>query len=89
MPGFDNTNYDLGVDTFGLTKDAVDEVLRGSQYTHGCRCILCGNTAQYKIIPKAPEFDTAEVQDKGYVCGNCLTNTTNIDKRNYGVRELK
>lgn len=88
--GFSDNSYDLGLDsTFGFTKAQVSEDLKRSQFSRGYVCLICGNTAQYKLLPKSPKYNTVDIQDKGYVCGHCLNINSNIDKAKYGIKELR
>lgn len=90
MNNFSNNIYDLGFDTeIGLTKTQVDEGLKRSQYDTGHRCIVCNNTAQYKLLPKSSKYNSADIQERGYVCNHCLNVNSNINKNHYGIRELK
>ena len=90
MNPFSTQQYDLGCnDTFGLTKEQVDDALRYPPHDTGIKCLICGNTAQYKLIPKKEKYNTAQIQDKGYVCGRCLSTNSNINKNMYGARPLE
>lgn len=87
---FNTATGDLGLDTgFGLTSTQVSEGLKCSQFNTGNRCLICGNTAQYSLIAKEPKYNTAEIQNNGFICGHCLNINNNINKEHYGIRELK
>ena len=85
---FSNKKCDLGVSSFGLTRGQVDDMLKHSHSSTDTRCVICGNTAQYKLVPKDDRYNTAQIEDKGYVCGNCLSTNPNIDRNQYGIRDL-
>jgi hypothetical protein len=86
IPG--NNNYDLGsLDIVGSSKEEVDNRLVSSDIVLTRRCIVCGNTPKYKLIPKVESVNTAEVQDRGYVCGHCV-GLGNINPAHYGLRQL-
>lgn len=87
---FSTNINDLGGDTtFGLTQQQVDYDFRHSIYPTGITCFLCGGTAKYKLIAKDDSVNTAQIQDRGFICAHCLNTNTNIDKRYYGIREIK
>jgi len=86
---FDMDTCDVGIDTsFGLTKGQVDDSIKHGQWITDKRCLICGNTAQYSLIAKKPQYNTKEIQDNGFICGFCLNANNNINKDNYGIREL-
>lgn len=81
-------NYDLGTDSyFGLPREAVDTAFRAPNIDTSLHCIYCGGTPEYKLIPKGNQPNTAEIEDKGYVCGVCLPKYVN--SKHFGIRELK
>lgn len=87
---FVTNTADLGGDsTFGLTKSQVDNSFLNSVYPTDIQCFLCGNTASYKLIAKEDQYNTAQIQDRGYVCGNCLNRNPNITREHYDIREIK
>lgn len=86
---FNNTQYDLGVaDGTGDTKDQVDSILRRSAMPTTHICIICTNTAKYKLVPKHSHLNSIEIQDRGYVCAYCLEQKY-INPDQFGIRELK
>lgn len=57
----------------GMSKEGVDSSLQHTIYSTSIKCIACGNSAIYKLIAKDKNLDTAQLNDKGYVCGHCVT----------------
>lgn len=56
--------------------------------TTGVPCYICGRDAYAQIIPKKGVPSTAFIEDKGYICKNCLS-MGYLDKNQYGIREIK
>ena len=85
---FQLSEYDLGADpnTEGISKEQVDDIFLGLNTT-GSLCLICGNTADYKLVPKHKHLNTAEIQDRGFVCTHCLQ--AHINPNDYGVRKLR
>lgn len=88
---FDTSRYDLGTGkSINLTKQDIDSVFK-TQYlnpstTHPC--IYCGEPSIVRIIPKEDRFNTAEVEDKGYMCEYCVKEGY-LNSEHYGIRPLK
>jgi hypothetical protein len=79
-------NYDLGAKQPASSKESIDNAFTNAQYSQAPTCIVCKyNTPAYKIIPKHSHLNTAELEDKGYVCKHCLPH---INKQDYGIREV-
>lgn len=89
-PVFSNTRPDLGEQTllYGLDKPTVDKILLDSQTPSIHICIICGNTAKYKVISKFQQFNTTEIQDRGYICEYCVEQKY-LDAGIYALRKLK
>lgn len=86
---FTQSNYDLGIaDTVGVDKAYVDTAFRESYNRISTPCIYCGNPAMFKIIPKYEKFNTAEIQDKGFICEHC-TKQNYLSNEDYGIRPIK
>jgi phosphotransferase system IIA component len=85
MFGNKSTKTDLRI-AIGDTLAEVDNMFLDSQYNTANKCFICNNTASYKLVAKKPYLDTAQLQDKGYVCDYCLTKGY-INKDDYGIRE--
>lgn len=84
---FDYQRCDLGTSsTNQVGKTDIDLSFR-QPYKEGSPCIFCTNTAHFRIIPKEDKFNTAEVQDKGYICNHCATKGF-LDKEHYGLRPI-
>lgn len=71
--------------------ESIEEVDAGFKYsifgvTHPC--VFCGNDSHIKIIPKHEYDNSAYIQDKGYVCDNCLS-AQKLDKTRFGIRNIK
>jgi hypothetical protein len=83
-------NYNLGSDSdIGMGRSEVSMILTNSYLDSTLRCFLCGGTAKYRLLPKKEIYNTAQIQDKGYVCEHCLATNSNIDKAHYGIRPLQ
>ena len=52
------------------------------------KCIYCGNTAIFEIIPKHENLNTAELQNEGFICEHCAKQNY-LDSDKYGLRALK
>ena len=84
---FNGLRYDLGTSsTTQVSKEDVD-LSFANPYTVANPCLLCGNTSMFRIIPKNDRDNTAEIQDKGFVCEHCLS-AGYLNKKMYGVRPL-
>lgn len=84
---FDMTKSDLGDPTSGVDLLGVDQKFSTAGLSTGINCLICTNTAKFKIIPKHSHLDTAEITDRGYICGHCMTQGY-ISPDDYGLREL-
>lgn len=90
IEAFTNAIQDLvGDKTIGIPKEQVDKDFRNSIYDTGTKCFLCGNTASYKLIPKSDRYNSAQIQDRGFVCKYCLQHNPNISNTHFGIREIK
>lgn len=72
----------------GMAITEVDQMLKSSQMPSTHICYICHSPAQYRVLPKSKQYDTAELQNGLYVCGHCI-NHASIDKERYGLRPLK
>ncbi|MGL5191683.1 MAG: hypothetical protein ACRC7S_18740 [Cetobacterium sp.] len=72
--------------------EGVNQVLKDTDIyggnTSGLPCYFCGKDGYARIIPKPGVPTSAQIQDKGYICKNCLS-MGYLDKNQYGIRELK
>lgn len=85
---FDTSLNDLGADsTCGIDRATVGNMLLEAQYGSGTPCLICGNTASYRLIPKTKLVNTAEIQTKGFICEHCLR-MNYLDSSQYGIRPL-
>lgn len=76
-----DTIYDIGYD--------ADTVWRMLSYTpSGPTCIICSNTAKYRLVPKHTHLATAQIQDKGFICEHCLRQGY-VSPNDYGLRSLE
>jgi hypothetical protein len=74
--------------TYGIGYDA-DTVWRMLTHTpSGHTCIICSNTAKYRLIPKHAHLATAQIQDKGFICEHCLRQGY-VSPSDYGLRSLE
>ena len=71
----------------GYSLDVVENILQYTDNNSSPKCIICGNIPRYRLIPRKPQYNTAEIQDKGFVCGHCCT-VGAIDNNMYGLREM-
>lgn len=78
-------NRETGIE--GVNQILKDTDIYGGNTT-GVPCYICSRDAYAQIIPKPGVPSTAFIQDKGYICKNCLT-MGYLDKNQYGIRELK
>lgn len=86
-PFSDSSLCDLGTDEYGMSLSSVCDMLREADRVPTHACVVCGGKGDYKLIPKGLRYITALVQDKGYVCENCLS-MNYIDSSKYGIRRL-
>jgi hypothetical protein len=85
---FDSRKYDLGVgDAYGFDMQGATENLL-YQPANSQSCYVCNNTADYRIIAKQPEYNTAQIQNGLYICKHDLQ-LAPINPKQYGIRELK
>lgn len=71
---FNNYTIDLGDSHTGIDKLGVDSIFDSYTGYSNSLCIVCNtNTPSHKMIPQHKHLDTAEIQDKGYVCDYCLS----------------
>jgi hypothetical protein len=85
---FSSNKADLGTgDAYGYDMQGATENLL-YQSANRQPCYVCGNTAQYQILAKKSEFNTAQVQNGLYICNHDLS-LAPINPKNYGIRELK
>lgn len=85
---FSSNKVDLGLnDGYGFDMQGATENLL-YQPVNRQPCYVCGNTAQYQILAKTPEFNTAQVQNGLYICNHDLS-LAPVNPKNYGIRELK
>lgn len=85
---FNSNEYDLGVgEAYGFDMQGATENLL-YQPANRQPCYVCGNTADYQIVAKKPEYTSAQIQNGLYVCKHDLPNTP-TDPKYYGIRELK
>lgn len=72
--------------------EGVNQILKDTDIyggnTTGIPCYICNRDAYARIIPKPGVSTTAFIQDKGFICKNCLS-MGYLDKNQYGIRELK
>lgn len=59
----------------------------GSNLT-GIACYICGKDASHRVIPRKGVPTSAFLQDKGYICSNCL-DMKYLDSERYGIREIE
>lgn len=69
---FNNSTSNLGSSTEGIDRAGVDDLFTSSYLRTHTSCLICGNGAKYKLIPKHKHLNTAEIQDKGYACVHCI-----------------
>lgn len=85
---FDNMSLgDLGTSDTPYGVDEVGYMLQQSCYPAPNPCIYCGNSSEYRIIPKKRKFLSAYIEDKGCICTNCLKQSK-LDSKLYGIRKL-
>ena len=85
---FNSNEYDLGVgNQYGYDMQGATENLL-YQPANQQPCYVCGNTAQYQILAKKPQYTTAQIQNGLYTCKHCLQ-IAPIDPQHYGIKELK
>lgn len=78
----------LGTDSsYGADRDHIDKQFNSIQQGTAPTCIVCTNTASYKLIPKHSHNNTAEIQDRGYVCEHCLKQQY-FKPEEYGIRAI-
>lgn len=74
------------------SKEGVDQMLKDTYMYGGCStstpCFICNKPATYRVIPKPGVPNSAFIEDKGFICENCLSAGL-LDKENYGIRKLK
>lgn len=71
-----------------MDKSAVDNMLLHTPLHSLPSCYVCGNTPQYRILPREDKHITAQLQKGLYICGHCLS-TGVLDRNLYGIRKLK
>jgi hypothetical protein len=82
------TNYYLGADKYsGMSKSDVDQILKDTYTGTSFTCIVCGRPARYRLIPKHDRVNTAQIQDKGYICEHCVNGGTDYS-RDFGIRPI-
>lgn len=85
---FSKKRYDLGIsDTIGSSKSDIDSLFSNPEVVSR-PCLYCGNPAIFRIIPKKDSLNTAEIQDKGFMCEYC-TKQGYLNSELYGIRPLK
>jgi len=84
---FDISTHDLGDATSGIDRLGVDQAFSTASLHSATTCIICNNTAAYKLIPKHKHLNTAEIEDRGYACQHCITQRY-VSPDDYGLREL-
>lgn len=85
---FSITRPQLGTDSsYGADRDYIDKQFNSIQQGTAPTCIVCTNTAGYKLIPKHSHNNTAEIQDRGYVCEHCLKQQY-FKPEEYGIRQI-
>jgi len=78
----------IGTDSsYGADRDYIDKQFSSIQQGTAPTCIVCTNTAGYKLIPKHSHNNTAEIQDRGYVCEHCLKQQY-FKPEEYGIRPI-
>lgn len=82
---FNAPNAHLGDLQAGIDRESVDHLFRNSQVT--TPCIICSGQSKYKIIPRHKHLNTAQIQDKGFICASCMQ-LGHLDPSQYGLREL-
>lgn len=84
---FNSNKYDLGVgDAYGFDMQTATENLL-YQPANKLPCYVCGNTADYQIIAKHAQFNTAQVQNGLFICKHDIQRSP-VDPKQYGIREL-
>jgi hypothetical protein len=84
---FDSTRCDLGTSGYGMGIADIDNMLKHSAYPESTPCLVCGQAAKYKLVPKKASCNTAEIQDKGFICEYCLQSKA-ISSKDYGIRDM-
>lgn len=65
---FHTHQYDLGT-TSAYTRSEVDEIFRVAPFNVPVyACIVCGQPAQYQLIPKAGNIPQHILDREGYIC---------------------
>lgn len=84
---FDIKKTDLGDNRAGIDRLGVDELFSHAQSSTAPICLVCGNLAQYKLIPKHKRLANAEIESKGYSCSYCISQRF-ISPEDYKLQEL-
>lgn len=86
---FTQSRCDLGTDsTVGVSRQDIDTTFSNATNSEDYPCIYCTNKAAFRIIPKQENFNTAEIQDRGFICEHCAKQGY-LSKENYGLRPFK
>lgn len=79
---------DLVGDTLGDSKASIDHMFKSSYIDDSVsKCLYCGRPATHKLMPKHKAVNTAQIQDKGYICEGCLSVKV-VSARDFGIRKL-
>lgn len=73
--------------SLGQPLEAVTESLTYDFNSAPIRCVVCGNTPRYKLIPKRASLDTPLLQSQGYLCEHCM-NQRAVSPSDYSLRDL-
>lgn len=85
---FDISTNDLGDVTSGLDRLGVDQAFTMNHLHTASICLVCNyNKPKYKMIPKHKRLNTAEIQDRGYICEHCVSIQA-INPTEYRLKEL-
>jgi hypothetical protein len=87
---FDNSTANLGIEDklYGYDIAETSSILKHSWNPSTHMCLICSNTASHKLIAKHKHLNTAQIEDKGYVCEYCLQQKY-IDPTQYGIRDIR
>lgn len=89
MPDIFNTNTsDLGDNTIGIDRLGVDTAFTNVSSYSAPKCIVCSNPPKFRLVPKIDRVNTAEIQDKGYICEHCVS-LKHFSTKEFGIRELR
>lgn len=71
----------------GTTKTLVDYEFLTNSAASTYICIVCGQDAIFKLMPKSGVYDSAELENRGFICQHCIQSGA-IDPKIYDLRHV-